>query len=63
VWSNLMANEPKKTTERSTTLRSGRDDKFAEQLAAIWAKWAPLLVLQQLCHFDRSVPGFPASQS
>ena len=49
------------TADLSTTLRSGRDDKFVVLFTSVRRTGAQPVSLQQICHLDRSEPGFPAS--
>jgi hypothetical protein len=41
---------------------SGRDDKFVEPSTGPLFMGTQHIFLQQICHLDRSVPGFPATQ-
>jgi hypothetical protein len=52
----------RETAGPSTTLRSGRDDNSVGRLTAIRLTAFEAFSMQQNCHPDRSVPGFPASR-
>src|ERR1700733_4989557 len=52
----------RETAGPSTALRSGRDDNSVGPLTAIRLTAFGAISLQQNCHPDRSVPGFPVTR-